>query len=212
MTPEEVAALHPRLFHVTTPGAWPSITARGLLSTCALLDLFGIDGARRTDLTTRRRPVEVPIAYAQYGDAVLNDNLPLSERALAGCLDDGLRPEDWLRRLNERVFFWDDEAGLNRLLSARMNRDRAREVLVFDTLGLVRANADRVEISPINSGATIRRPAHRGLQTFTPLHATGNADWRRQRGGRDRILELVVRGGVPDFDRHLIERREIGGA
>jgi hypothetical protein len=212
MTPQDLAAVHPRLFHVTAPGAWPSIATHGLLPAASVLDLFEVPAAQRAGLTRRRRPVEVPLDHPLHGRAVLNDNLPLSEAALAGCLDDGLQPRDWLAMLNARVFFWADEAGLARLLAARMNRGRARAVLVVDTLGLATAHAARVEICPINSGSTIRRPARRGLATFTPLGAMGYAEWRRRRGGRDRILEVTVVGGVPDIARHVIERRETNGA
>lgn len=114
--------------------------------------------------------------------------------------------------LNERVFFWTEEARVESLLGARMNRKRARDVLVLDTLGLVRESLERVELSPINTGATIHRPARRGLKTFTPVSALSFEDWRRQRGKRDRIVELVVRGGVADVDRHLVERREVQSA
>lgn len=209
MTPGDLAALHPRLFHLTTPGAWPSIAAHGLLSTTRLLELFEVPAERREELTTRRRPGEVPVAHPRHGAAVLNDNLPLSERALAGCLQDGLSPADWLRMLNARVFLWADEAGLARLANARMNRGRPREVLVFDTLSLASAHAERVELSPINSGATIRRPARRGPGTFTPLGALAYRDWRRRRGGWDRVVEVAVRGGIPDAARHLVERRAL---
>ena len=204
MTPKELAARHPLLYHVTTPGAWASIARLGLLSPSTLLRLFETDAARLLELTTKRRPAEVHIAHPTHGTAVLNDNLPLSETALAGCLDDGLTAGDWLGILNARVFFWADANGLARLLEARINRGRPREVLAFDTLGLARAHAERIEISPINSGSTIRRPARRGRATFTPLVATGYAEWRRQRGQRDRILEVVVRDGVPDIADHLV--------
>jgi hypothetical protein len=210
MTPEELAALHPRLFHVTTPGAWPSIARHGLLPSAALAELFGIAPADRAAMLRTRRPTEVTLRHPVHGQAVLNDNLPLSERALAACLDDGLSPADWLGMLNARVFFWADEQGVARLLNARMNRARPREVLEVDTLSLARAHADRTELCPINSGATIRRPARRGLGTFTPLGAMAYRDWQRRRGGRDTILEVVVRGAVPDIAAHVVARRLSG--
>ncbi len=211
MTPEELAALHPRLYHVTTPGAWPGIARHGLLSAAASLARLGVPAEQARRLTTTRRPVEVPLADGA-GRVVLNDNSPLSEAALCHCLDDGLTPAEWLAMLNARVFFWADEAGLARLLAARMNRGRARTVLVLDTLGLARAHAARVELCPINSGATLRRPARRGLATFTPLGAMSYQEWRRRRGRStpDRILEIVVQGGVPDIADHLIELKEHG--
>ena len=169
MTPEELAARHPRLFHVTLPGAWTSINARGLLPTSRLLDLFEMEGEARDRLERRRRPTAFSISHPRHGTVVLNDQSPMTEAALARCLDDGLSPGDWLAVLNRRVFFWCDEAGLSRLLRARANRARALEVLVADTLSLARAHAKRIEISPINSGATLRRAARRGLGTFTPM-------------------------------------------
>ena len=210
MTPEDLAILHPKLYHVTSPEAWKTIATLGLLPACALLELFEPDERRRAQLTATRRPDEVSLEHPVHGTAVLNDNLPLSERALASCLDDGLNPQDWLRILNERVFFWADEGGLGRLLGARMNRGRRRTVLVFNTLPLARAHVERVEICPINSGSTIRRPARRGLATFTPLSAKSYGEWQRQRGRRDRIVEVVVRGGVPDIERYFLEARTVG--
>ena len=197
---------------MTAPDAWRSIARRGLLPASALLDLFEVDPERRRALVAAPRRAEAPLAHPEYGGAVLSDNLPLSERALAGCLDGGLTPEDWLCLLNARVFFWADADGLARLLGARVNRARARTVLAFDTLGLARAHAERVELSPINSGSTIRRPARRGPATFTPMLAMGYAEWRRQRGGRDRILEVIVRGSVPDIARHIVSIRTVEAA
>ena len=210
MTPEELAERHPRLFHVTTPGAWPLIKRYGLLPTAALLELFGVEPVRRDALVSRRRPASVPVHHPSLGEAMITDNVPLSEAALARCLDDGLSPSDWLRMLNARVFFWVDRGRLDGLLNARLNRGRAREVLTFETLSLARAHAERVEISPINSGSTIRKPARRGLATFTPLLATEYREWQRRRGARDTIVEVTVVGGVPDAARHLLTREVAG--
>ena len=209
MSPEELAARHPRLYHVTSPEARPSIDRHGLLPASALVRLFGLDAARQAELTTCRRPAQVPLHHPLHGTAFLTDNLPLTERALAGCLDDSLTPASWLGMLNARVFFWPDRDGLSRLLGARTNRGRVRQVLVFETLGLVRAHAARVEISPINSGATIRRPARRGLATYTPLLSLGYRDWQRARGGRDIIREVTVHGGIPDSARYLIDTETV---
>ncbi len=204
MSPEDLAARHPTLYHVTSPGMWPSIARHGLLPAAELAHVFGVDAAIQSQLTTQRRPAEVPLHHSEHGTAFLTDNIPLSERALSLCLDDGLTPADWLAMLNARVFFWPDRDGLARLLGARANRNRPRQVLAFDTLGLVRAHAARVEISPINSGATIRKPARRGLATYTPLLALSYRDWQRSRGGRDTVREVVVRGGVVDIAVYLL--------
>ena len=209
MTPEDLAARHPRLFHVTLPEATASILKRGLLPTSRLLDLFEASPEQRARLERTPRPATIPIHHPLHGTVVINDQAPMTEAGLAKCLDDGLTPADWLARLNRRAFFWSGEDGLARLLGARANRARAVDVLVVDTLGLARAFAESIEISPINSGATMRRPARRGLSTFTPLLALPYEAWSRQRGRRDRILEVTVLDGVPDIGRYVVEVRRV---
>lgn len=206
LTPEELAARHPRLFHLTSPEAWPGIQRHGLLPTSALLTLFEVPEAERAAIERRRRPSAVTITHPVRGRAVMTDNVPLSEAALAGCLDDGLSPADWLLLLNKRVFFWPDEATLGALAGARLNRGRERLVLVFDTLGLVRSCFEQVELSAINTGATMRKPARRGLATFTPISAHSYEAWRRLRGRLDRVKEVSVVGGVTEVERYLVDR------
>ena len=155
------------------------------------------------------RPTAITIRHPVHGHAVLNDQSPMSERALRMCLDDELTPADWLASLNRRVFFWSDTSGLARLVCARANRSRAIDVLVIDTLALAMAHAGRIELSPINSGATIRKPARRGPSKFTPLLELSYAQWRGKRGGSDRIVEVTVLDGVPDIARYVSEIRRI---
>ena len=211
MTPEALAALHPRLYHVTTPGALPGILRHGLLPTSALLDLYAVPHPSRGAIEAARRLDSVTLHHPLHGTATITDNLPLHVRALETCLDDGLRPVDWFRILNGRVFLWADETGMGRLLNSRLNRTRPRDVLVFDTLGIARACAGRVELSAINSGATIRRPARRGLATFTSLDRHLYPEWRRLRGRIDRILEVTVPGGIPDPAPHLVDHWIVPG-
>jgi hypothetical protein len=211
VTAEDLAALHPRLFHVTQAGCVDGILAHGLLSTSLLLDLFEVDGPARAALEAERRPARVRLEHPRHGQAVLGDNTPLSGKALSACLDDDLSPADWLRMLNARAFFWPDEDGASTLISARLNRGRALAVLVIDTLAIVRAHAPRVELCPINSGSTIRKAARRGRVTFTPMHLYPYRVWRRQRGGLDRIREVVVRDGVMPIAPHVIEVRQVVG-
>jgi hypothetical protein len=155
------------------------------------------------------RKYAVLLHHERHGTAVLNDQSPMTLAGLARCLDDGLTPADWLGLLNGRVFFWADAAGLARLAGARANRTRAVDVIVCDTLRLVRDHAAKVEISPINSGATLRRPARRGRATFTPLAALSYEAWSRRRGRRDRVLEVTVIGGVRNLADYITEVRRI---
>jgi hypothetical protein len=211
MTPEELAARHPRLYHVTTPGAVSGIMKHGLLPTSALLDLFEIVGDQRVAIEGRPRASEVLLEHVSHGKAVISDNSPLTVKSLERCLDDGLRPADWLKMLNERVFFWADRRPVARLLDARINRDRARDVLVVDTLSLARCLADGMDIAPINTGAAIRRAARRGRSTFAPVRAHSYQAWQGLRGRRDRVLEVTVRGGISDINEHLIDVVRVHG-
>jgi hypothetical protein len=197
---------------VTSPGALPGILRHGLLPTSAILSLYEVPEADRPAIERRRRPESVPLAHPAHGEAVITDNRPLSEAALAGCLDDGLTPADWLAMLNARVFFWPDEESLGRLLGARLNRARERLVLVLDTLSLARRHHACLELAAINTGSTIRRPARRGLSTFTPLGRHDHPTWRRLRGGRDRVREVAVVGGVPDVADHLVRHYSVPGS
>jgi len=205
MTPKELALRHPQLYHITEPGAWPSIKKNGLLSTRCLLELFEIDNLQRIIIEAKPRLLPIPLEHPEHGRIIINDNLPLNEQALANCLNDNLTPADWLRMLNTRVFFWASKEGLNRLLGARLNRNRPREIIVVDTLSLAKAHAPRIELCPINSGSTLRKAARRGLNTFTNMLLYSFEDWSKLRGRHDRILEITVQDHVIDIAQHTLE-------
>ncbi|MEO9101349.1 MAG: hypothetical protein ABI212_14740 [Burkholderiaceae bacterium] len=209
MTPQEIAQRFPRLYHVTRPGAMQSIERYGLLSTRAALERFGMAASDVEQLTRHRRPASVLIEHAEQGVITINDNIPLSEAALAKCLDDPLTPGDWLHLLNGRVFFWADDRRLERLLSARAAHGQPREVLVFDAERLAQAHLDTLAFSAINSGATIRKPARRGLSTFTRVADRSFDEWRRLRGRLDNVLEITVDWAVPRAAEFVVDVRPV---
>jgi hypothetical protein len=92
--PDELAEKHPHLYHVTDPRNWDGIRTHGLLSTSRLLSLFEIPDADRLAIERRSRPKSVPLTHPVHGEAIITDNVPLSEKALMSCLDDGLVPAD----------------------------------------------------------------------------------------------------------------------
>lgn len=210
LSPKDLAARHPRLYHLTEPDALPGIMQHGLLPTQQLLTLFDVVEADRRAIECQRRPTSVRLDHPGYSRATITDNAPLNMAKLAMCLDDNLAPEDWLRILNERVFFWANEAGLDGLLDAKLNRIRDREVLVLDTYSLVHSvvqRRGRVELSAINSGSTLYVPARRGLSTFTPMERHSYEEWQRLRrkSKPDQVKEVTVVGGVPDIAKHLLK-------
>jgi hypothetical protein len=207
MTPDEFALVHPRLFHITRASALPGIKRCGLLTTAQLLERFVADADARNALDGQRRAANLSLTHPVHGSVVITDNAPLHLRSLAACLDDGLTPHDWVRLLNRRVFFWTSEENLSRHLSAHRRASDRPTVLVFDTRSLAYAHAARMELTAINTGAALRKPARRGLTTFTPLTRYSYAEWRRLRGRRDRVKEVTVVDGVPDAMAHLVEVR-----
>lgn len=203
MTEQELVAEYPRLWHMAHEGAWPAIRDHGLMSSAATLDAYGVTGDDRERLLAVRRPESVPLGVAGMPGAVLRDQKPMSDAALAKCLRDGLSPAEWYRRLNSFSFFWLSRERIWRLLKARAYRDLPQTVLTVDAAGLVAAHRDRIRLSPINSGSTLFDPQPRGLSTFSSI-----ADFPFQaRSGRrlaDNVVELVVEHSVPDIRNHVL--------
>jgi hypothetical protein len=185
-------------------GSWDSIRRHGLLSTSALLDLFDIHGVERESIERRRRPEAVVITAEGIGSAVIRDNKPSTDAALLRCLDPDITPEEWFGLLNDRAFFWLSRKRLKTLLNAAGNRGRAHTVLTVDTTRVLEAHRDRIELSPINTGSTMRRPPGRGWRTFLPIADYPFDDRKRSQTAAAAVVELVVRGGVPDIVDHLV--------
>ncbi|MFC6775370.1 DUF7002 family protein [Methylobacterium gregans] len=185
-------------------GSWPSIAEHGLLSTSALLDLYRVTGERREALERRHRPQSVAIARSGLPGAVVRDQKPMREGSLRECLDDGLTPADWYLTLNQRVFFWPSRKRLRGLLNARAYRKDVQTVLTLDTRSIVDAYADVIQLSPINSGATIMSVARRGRQTFAPILEFPLEPYRRRRGHRQIIAEVVIPDRVVSIKDHVL--------
>ena len=210
MTDAELAELLracPTLFHMAERGSWPSIRRHGLLSTAALLDLYGIRGPQREAIEGRRRPEGVQITHPALGRAAIRDQKPMDDAGLRLCLLDGLTPEDWYRCLNGKVFFWLTRERLLRLLNARPYRSIEHDVLELDTAPLIAAYRPAIRLSPINSGTTKPFPStasKRGRDTFLPIADYPYARWRAQgRKAGERVVELTVNYAVPDVARFV---------
>lgn len=210
MRPEEIATHYPRLFHMANVGSWPSIRHHGLLSTQALVDLYGVDGELRERILRSRRNESIPLEREGLTRAVVRDQLPLREKSLEQCLTD-MTLEEWLETLNSRVFFWLDEPHLENLLGARAYKADAHDVITVDTAALVERDGAKIRLSPINSGSTLYTPSPRGSQTFMPIADYPFAERRRARG-KEAIIELAVEGGVERIEEVALkaERRRCG--
>ena len=196
MTADQLARLHPTLYHMADGRNRGNLAALGLLSTTALLDRFAIAGDERDAVEAAHRPatVRIPAAgpHPQLGHAHVRDQRPLEESALAKCLTGGLTVAQWYRMLNGRVYFWPTRDRLDRMLRVYA-RAAEQVVLEVDTAALCDRHGDRIELSHINSGfASLRYPpARRGPGTFVPL-----ADFAPS--ARNTIAEVTVPYAVPD--------------
>ena len=199
MDDEELIERFPRLFHVTEAGAWEWIRRHGLLSTSALLDLYGVPEPMRPGIEASRRPEEVVLDDPLLGRVVIRDNRPLRLDILRRCLDGS--PADWFRLLNGRVFFWANERRLHNHLRARGHRGRPREVLVADTRRLLARERESVSLCAFNSGSALYPNApRRGPGTFLAVGDYPFDQWRAKRGLSDAVAEVCVDWALMDVE------------
>jgi len=206
---EDLVRIYPRLFHMAEDGSLASIQAQGLLSTNALLNLYGIAGDERAAIESERRPESVTIKRAGLPDAVIRDQKPITDSALRKCLLDGITPREWYGTLNRNTFFWLHKERLWRLLGARTYRNAPQTILTIDTASLVATHRDRILLSPINSGSTIMNPQPRGKNTFLPVADYPFYERRRTRSVTNALVELIVMDGVHDINDHLIAAHRV---
>lgn len=207
MTQDELRELvsHcPVLFHMAEANSWPSIEQHGLLSATALLDLYEVTGKDRENLERKHRPEIVTIENEKIGSvAKLRDQIPMSDSGLERCLPEGSTPADWYLYLNRRTFFWLTEERLNRLLGAKAYREKEHDVLEVDTASLVSDYAEKITLSPINSGCTKPFPHPRDFNLFKNIADYPYDNWAKKRPKGERVVELAVDYGVEDISRYI---------
>jgi hypothetical protein len=192
-------------YHMAEAANWESIQRCGLLSTSKLLDAASVSQAERTRIESAWRP-----GHTRLPSGVeVRDQRPMPPAALERCLV-GMKPAEWYRLINARVFFWFDFERLNRQRRACSHREQV--VLVIDVEQLVARHASRIAVTPINSGNARRCPATRGRATFVPYRSFVESGWSseagalgtRPRSTSHRPVELTVLDGVPDVASLLV--------
>ncbi|MBS2130047.1 DUF7002 family protein [Burkholderia thailandensis] len=188
---------------------WESIRTRGLLSTSAVLDHFGLTGADRVQYESQQRPIKMEVILNHPASIVLRDQKPMPRSRLITALQDGITPEDWYRIINAKVFFWATRTRLLSLLNARDYRLLEHDVLTIDAAPFIRAYADQIWLCHMNSGNTWPWPHPRGANTFRRI-----SDYPTGRSGRPlkEVAELVVDHSVPDIAQYVIEVNRMRGA
>ena len=191
---EKFAARHPRLYHMADAGSWESIRKHGLLSVAALLDLFEVQGKRRSELFSQWRPCSVIVRHPIYGTAAIRDQHPMPPDKLGRALEEGLSPSDWYETLNNRCFLWVDEERLGKLLNTSLYKDKGHDVVTVDTRKLLERDLDRITVSHINTGFAGRAARKRGRATFHKIQECSRAG---RKGG---IAELTVESRISNIE------------
>jgi hypothetical protein len=207
----QIAQYYPILYHMAEEDTWESIKRHGLLSTSALLDLYEMTESNRFVIESQHRFQSITIKHESYGSAVIRDQKPMRETALDDCLV-GITPREWYEILNSKVFFWPTQERLFSLLSAKEYKNRTHCVLTIDTAQLLERHADRVKLSPINSGSTLYVAKPRGRNTFLAPVDYPFESRRKLRGVRNAIAELTVEYSVPDIEDLTIKVTNMRGS
>lgn len=193
------------LYHMAEAANWPAIQREGLHSASTLLDLAGIIGEERERLEKHQR-----LTHTELPNGVqLRDQRPMPLAALTTCLID-IVPSEWYTLINARVFFWLDPARLNRQRAAC--NPRPQVILTVDASKLVAAYAEKITVTPINTGNARRRPARRGAATFVPYTAWVTSAWASEaaslgtplRPSSHAPVELTVTGSIPDIMQFVV--------
>lgn len=200
------------IYHLAEATNWPSIQLHGLLSTSALLDLAALPKNERDRYEQQHRHDHMELLH--HGIQI-RDQRPMPVQALERCLV-GLTPSEWYRLLNRKVFFWLDVDRLNR--QRRACGPRPQVVLIVDTERLLSRHADRVALSPINSGNARRKPAIRGKSTFVSYVEWSRSGWSSEaidlgtsrRAMSHRPVELTVEGAIRNIMECLIDVQQLG--
>jgi len=189
-------------------GSWPSIMKYGLLSTTALLELFGCRGPKRFKIESQLRSGwnPVKIKHPVYGVAFIRDQFPMCDWPqegiyLADLLEDDVTEQQWFEFLNRKTYFWVKKYDLHKILCAPQYKNRAHWILIVNTRALLERYADKVYLCDQNSGSLYSR-RKRGPNIFVPF---------RECPLKKNIIELAVDYGVPDIADFTISVEEYIG-
>jgi hypothetical protein len=170
MTPEQFLDRCKVICHVGPAGVWEQITNHGFRTAEQLImeaDLT--DEERQRLLSTPRRE---PALLNVNGEKVtLRDQSPIFARKdLKAALDSGLDVSDWIRLLNQRVYFFADQTSMQKVLDKYVQADGAQDVVWLSPLKLVQTEGIRLQLSSTNTGAIARRSGpQKTTDTFVPL-------------------------------------------
>ncbi|MEM7492793.1 MAG: hypothetical protein AAF296_05385 [Pseudomonadota bacterium] len=184
----------PTLLHFTLAENLPSIERNGLLRPITL--------ARICDVPIEHlmlRTEALQLHSAEVSARLNSQAWLVAGRRQADHFLDGHSLEGWSRQLDERLFFWPYRKGAAFAKSLTDRGDFA--MLEMDSRRFYEALRDQIDLSPINSGSAMRKPARRGNW----IYVSAKADWvefaenRIRRGltaSRDTVVEVSLKSDI----------------
>ena len=192
MVPGDLSGNFPVLYHIAWGGSWPSIKENGLLSSKALLRLYGKSDGEIAEFTQRRRPHWVEIECLGRHRAVLRDQKPLTDAGLRKALGGSAEPWQWYDLINCKVFFWPTKERLETMISASAYEMVNHDVLVIDTEKLLALEGPNVRLSRMNSGSTKPFAHPRDMDLFKRIEDYPFESRRKRYGMAKAVAEVCV--------------------
>ena len=193
--------------HVGPGGVWEQIANHGFRTAEQLILQADLDEEERQTLLTTPRKESVRLSVGGE-DVILRDQDSLFARKdLKPFLDSGLDISDWVRLLNQRVYFFADETPYKKFLDRYVERDGSQDVIWLSPLKLLAVEDIQLELTSKTAAAVARRTdPQRTADTFVPLF----------RFPDKRPTEVTVLNGLGDLssvvraERHFSDgRREL---
>lgn len=194
---------YPVLYHMAWRNSWSTIEQHGLLSTLELLNLYQVKSDEKKLISQTHRPECVKISNVKLPDVIIRDQKPMSDAGVIKALQGTAKPADWYNLLNSMVFFWPTKKRLKTMLSAKAYRDLDHDVLIVRTKELVTAHANKLRISPINSGCTTPWAHPRSLELFKTAANYPFEERKKKNGVSKAIAEICFVGGIPDIKAYV---------
>ena len=158
------------LYHLTSSENLRLILAVGkIYSTTHLIRNSDLSEQDQEVVLRRRRPDHY---FLGEGDdrIMIRDQGPISEKALSKCLTNGIQVGDFLKHLNDRVFFWPNLSRL-RIHYGRYELEQP-SIIRLRSEDVIALNEERLRLCQWNSGATRPipyydgKPPPRGIESF----------------------------------------------
>jgi len=175
MTPDQFLERCKFVCHVGPVGVWEQIAKHGFRTAEQLI--LGSDLSDEEQQRLLSTPRQESIRLRVEGDEVLlRDQGPLFARKdLTSILGEGLDVSDWVRLLNQRVFFFTDQLSMQKFRDKHVETDGAQEVIWLSPLRVIRLEEMRLELTSQNSSAIARRSGTQKLaDTFVPFASFPN--------------------------------------